>query len=96
MQVKSFDEFELGKVVISKKLEDVTDVRYNFVWFDLEVQKKIEHSLIENEEYETKSFEEKISRMSSRNSRNVKTSIRKGEEMVSKEGKFSRFAAYSK
>ena len=99
MQVKSFDEFELGKVVISKKLEDVVDVRYNFVWFDLEVQKKIKESLVDSELDECKSLDEKVSRMSSRrNSNRYKSKAKEEEEdeKVNKEGKFSQFAAYSK
>ena len=63
MQVKSFDEFELGKVVVSKNLVEVPDPKYSYIWFDLAVLKKIDESLHNNWKNGEKIFEENMARL---------------------------------
>ena len=96
MQVSSFDEYELGKAIVSKRLNDVVDVRYNFVWFDLDVQKKIErslekHGMKENENY----LEEKIRKMRGNSMSIMHAKEKEKEEISRREGNFSQFLVKS-
>ena len=40
-QISQFDEFSLGKVVVTKKLTTVPDATGRYIWFDRAVNKKI-------------------------------------------------------
>ena len=97
MQVKSFDEFELGKIVISKKLDDVPDARYAFIWFDLEIYEKIMLTLENNEDSHL--LDERIRRMQKTNisrssSTNNKSRIRDGSNNT--RTKYSQFTPKKK